>query len=184
MGDIALDDISVTGDPILSAVTVAAVDATGSEQGADTVTFRISRTGTNGDLDVNYLVSGTALSDDYSETLSGTATILDGQSFVDITLTPTDDSYLEGTESLRLSVVGDAAYTLGVTTSATASSPTFPSTARSRCWLPTWVGPRSAGPTAAARSRSRPTAASPSPTRGPTIPPTSPPAGAAARSAA
>ncbi|MBC1222555.1 SdiA-regulated domain-containing protein [Nostoc sp. UCD121] len=104
-------------------VSLAAIDANAAETGSDLGTFRISRTGSTTDaLTVNYNVAtgaGQATSADYTPTLTGTATIAAGQSFVDITITPVDDTTVEGTETVTLNLNSSANYTLGATASAT-----------------------------------------------------------------
>ncbi len=104
-------------------VTIAATDANAAEAGTDPGIFRISRTGSTTDaLTVNYNFAtgaGQATSADYTPTLTGTATIAAGQSFVDVTITPVDDPTVEGTESVTLTLNSSANYTLGATATAT-----------------------------------------------------------------
>ncbi|QKQ74692.1 ExeM/NucH family extracellular endonuclease [Nostoc sp. TCL240-02] len=104
-------------------VTIAAQDANAAEAGTDPGIFRISRTGSTTDaLTVNYNVAtgaGQATSADYTPTLTGTATIAAGQSFVDVTITPVDDTTVEGTETVTLTLNSTANYTLGTATTAT-----------------------------------------------------------------
>ncbi len=100
--------------------TITATDSSAAEASADTGTFRVTRDGsTSGSLAVSYSVSGTASSDDYDETLSGTATITDGNSYVDITITPNDDSTPENSETLILTVSSGSGYKVGSPSSAT-----------------------------------------------------------------
>ncbi|BBD64611.1 5'-nucleotidase/2',3'-cyclic phosphodiesterase [Nostoc commune NIES-4072] len=105
-------------------VTIAAQDANAAEAGSDPGIFRISRTGsTTNALTVNYNVAtgaGQATSADYTPTLTGTATIAAGQSFVDITITPVDDTAVEGTETVTLTLNSSANYTLGTATATVA----------------------------------------------------------------
>ncbi|QHG18948.1 SdiA-regulated domain-containing protein [Nostoc sp. ATCC 53789] len=104
-------------------VTIAAQDANAAEAGTDPGIFRISRTGSTTDaLTVNYNVAtgaGQATSADYTQNLTGTATIAAGESFVDVTITPVDDPTVEGTESVTLNLNSSADYTLGTATTAT-----------------------------------------------------------------
>jgi uncharacterized protein len=104
-------------------IAIAAQDANAAETGSDPGTFRISRTGsTTNALTVNYNVAtgaGQATSADYTPTLTGTATIAAGQSFVDITITPVDDTTVEGTETVTLNLNSTGDYTLGATATAT-----------------------------------------------------------------
>jgi len=100
----------------LPAIAIAATDATAAETNLDIGKFRIARTGsTTNALIVNYTVAtgaGQATSADYNETLTGTATIAAGQSFVDITITPIDDPLVEGNETITLTLTANAAYTI------------------------------------------------------------------------
>ena len=50
---------------------------------------------------------------------TGTVVIPDGQTFVDITLTPTSDLHAEAAETVRLNVTADAAYVIGSPADAT-----------------------------------------------------------------
>ncbi len=105
--------------PIL---TIAATDAAAAELGADAGTFRITRTGdTTNALSVSYTLAtgaGQAVSADYTPALTGTATIAATQSFVDVTVTPSDDFVLEGNETVALSLTDTVDYDLGATTTA------------------------------------------------------------------
>ena len=107
-------------------VTIAATDAAAAESGTDSGTFRIARSGsTSLPPTVNYTAAsaaGFASSDDYTANLTGSITILAGQSFADITtITPVDDSIVEGREAVQLTLVGAAAYNLGVAGTETAT---------------------------------------------------------------
>ncbi len=107
-------------EPIIS---IAAPDAASAESGSPATnlgTFRISRTGAVTDpLTVNFTRSGSAVFGvDYTFAASGadllglSVVIPAGQSFVDITLTPTDDVFAEGTESVTLALAASLSYTL------------------------------------------------------------------------
>ena len=105
-------------------VTIAATDAAAAEAGTNPGTFRISRTGeTTNALMVEYAVAtGAAQATgglDYTPALGGTATIAVGQAFVDITVTPVDDTLVEGNETVTLALTDTTAYDLGATTTAT-----------------------------------------------------------------
>ncbi|HUU82275.1 MAG TPA: Calx-beta domain-containing protein, partial [Phycisphaerae bacterium] len=97
----------------LPTVTLSATDADAAEEGQDTGTFTVSRDQTSGALVVKYSVGGSAASGDYEETLSGQVTIPDGQASAPITITPVDDSEVEGAETVQLTLTADAAYTIG-----------------------------------------------------------------------
>ncbi|MGH7213831.1 MAG: fibronectin type III domain-containing protein [Tepidisphaeraceae bacterium] len=107
----------------LPTVNIAATDAEAAEQGPGTATFTITRSGsTNGNLTVFYArnTSSDATSEDY-QALSGSVTINDGQSSAAFTLTPVDDSSVEGDEAITFLLVADSAYGIGTTASATAT---------------------------------------------------------------
>ena len=107
--------------------------------------FTVTRTGdTSADLTVFYSVSGTATNGTDYSTLSGSATILAGQSSATIDVMPLNDYLTEG-DAVVLTLTSDAAYTLADPTSATvriADNP-YPSSSwsaagpRSGCWTPT-----------------------------------------------
>lgn len=109
---------------ILGADPVAA-ETTASDT-ANPGVFRISRTGgMAAPLTVSFKRSGTATSGaDYtlsvdSTTLTGNVvTIPAGQSYVDVTLNPVDDSLPEPTETAILTLVANTAYTLDPTAAA------------------------------------------------------------------
>lgn len=123
---LAIDDLSVTANiepSLLPIVTIQAIDADAAEP-TNPGTFRISRTGDSStDLIVNYTVAtGTSQSEngtDYTPTITGTTTIPTSQSFIDITITPTDDSIVEGNETVTLTLVDAADYDLGASATAT-----------------------------------------------------------------
>jgi hypothetical protein len=109
----------------LPTVTITATDAAAAESGTDPGTFRIARSGsTSLPLTVNYTTAsgtGFATSNDYTPNLTGSIIIPAGQSFADVTITPIDDSLVEGSEALKLTLVGAAAYNLGTAGTETAS---------------------------------------------------------------
>jgi hypothetical protein len=106
----------------LPTVTVAASDANASETGPDTGRFTVSRSGaTTAGLTVRYSLGGTAANGSDYASLSGTLTIPDGAASATITVTPIDDSAVEGNETVILTVSADAAYTVGSPNSATVS---------------------------------------------------------------
>ena len=104
-------------------ITIVATDASAAEQGSDPGTFRISRTGTTvGNLTVNYTVAtgaGQAVAADYAETLSGSAIIPSGSTFVDLTITPVDDVAVEGSETVTLMLFDTGSYDVGSPDTAT-----------------------------------------------------------------
>ncbi|MFM1769491.1 MAG: hypothetical protein RJA22_2020 [Verrucomicrobiota bacterium] len=69
---------------------------------------------TTGDLVVNYILGGTAANGlDYTN-LSGTVTIPDGASGVDLPIDPINDTLPEGTETIILTVAPSPDYSIGV----------------------------------------------------------------------
>lgn len=103
-------------------VGVTATDADAAEESQDPGTFTVSRTGDTSDpLTVTYTVGGTASNDDsdFTPTLTGSVTIAAGSSTADITVTPVDDSDIEGAETVTVTLIDTADYDLGATTEAT-----------------------------------------------------------------
>jgi len=101
-------------------VTVNAIDAIASEPGTDTGTFRISRTGsTNSYLDVLFNISGTAINWFDYNLITSPKTIQKGQQYVDITVTPKDDTIVEGDATVILTLLCTYEYNTGSPDSAT-----------------------------------------------------------------
>lgn len=111
------------GAPSTPIITISAIDPNAAELGADPGTFRISRTGSVvGNLTVNYTVAtgpGQADSSDFSPALTGVVTIPSGSAFVDLSIVPNDDSILEGTEALTLTLSDTGSYDVGSPAAAT-----------------------------------------------------------------
>ncbi len=107
---VASGDVNEIGSPGLigpaspPSVTIIATDPDAAESGSDPGTFRITRSGsTVNPLTVNFAIAtgaGQATSTDYTPALTGVAIIPSGQSFLDITITPVDDSLAEGPETV------------------------------------------------------------------------------------
>ncbi|MDB6027346.1 MAG: large protein, partial [Verrucomicrobiales bacterium] len=87
-------------------VTVTATDTTAAEPGTDTGKFTIARTGSTADsLLVNYKLTGTASNGvDYS-LLPGSVTIPAGASNAIVIVQPLDDTLIETTETVTLSLL-------------------------------------------------------------------------------
>jgi hypothetical protein len=101
-------------------VTVAATDANAAEAGLDRGTFTVSRTGdTSSALTVNYTIAGTAINGTDYQSLSGSVSIPAGAASAVVTVTPIDDTTVEGNETVILTVSGNAAYTVGSPSGAT-----------------------------------------------------------------
>jgi Peptidase family C25/Propeptide_C25/Calx-beta domain len=95
-------------------VSLAVLDGAATEQGPDPAVLRISRTGSaSSAISVNYTLSGTASATDYSETLSGSATLGAGVANIELSITPVDDALPEGDETLGVTLTSGTGYTLG-----------------------------------------------------------------------
>jgi hypothetical protein len=94
-----------------STVTIEATDPDAAEAGPDPGEFRVSRgTHTAGDLPVAYTIGGTADPNDYTELLDGSVTIADGSSTTTLTVTPYDDTDVEGGETVILTLAAGSGY--------------------------------------------------------------------------
>ena len=116
---LAIDDLTIT---VVSAtrptLSISAVDNQATEGAYDPGLFRISRSGgdTSADLTLSYTIAtgtGAAEQADVSETLSGSITIPASSGSVDLPITAIEDSLVEGTETLSLSLQPVAGTTLG-----------------------------------------------------------------------
>ena len=100
-------------------VSLATLDATASEPGANTGAFQVTRTGTtNVPLTVAYALGGSAINGADYNTLSNYVVIPAGSSNASITLTPQDDAFIEGTETVSLSLFDTTGYNAGPGTNA------------------------------------------------------------------
>ena len=95
---------------VFPTVTISATDDAADEEGQDTATFTFTRTGTSGELEVNYVLAGTVVDNDYEESLYGAVTIEDGQSSATLTVTPADDMADENVESVALELAPGHGY--------------------------------------------------------------------------
>jgi uncharacterized protein YjiK len=104
-------------------VGITALDALASETGSDPGVFRFTRSGsTTSPLTVVYAIAtgaGQATSSDYTPALSGSQVIPAGTTSVDVTITPVDDTIVEGTETLTLTLSDTGSYDVGPNASAT-----------------------------------------------------------------
>ncbi|MEW6157358.1 MAG: Calx-beta domain-containing protein [Verrucomicrobiota bacterium] len=110
---------AVIVDDDLPKVAVYATDSIATE-GGNTGEFTFVREGDlNRDLQVSFLVRGTAtLTRDYAP-LSGTVTIFAGNSIARLTLTPREDSQLELDETVEVFVADSTTYNIGIPNVAT-----------------------------------------------------------------
>lgn len=92
-------------------VSVTSPDASASELGSDTGTFRVTRVGVaNSPLTVSYVVSGSAVNGADYNALSNFVVIPAGSSSININLIPRDDAAVEGPEFVSLTLVETAGY--------------------------------------------------------------------------
>jgi len=95
-------------------VHIYAVDYNASEPGADTATIQVSRSfNTNQDLVVSYTIGGTASNGVDYVALPGSVTIPAGVFATNLVIQPLDDAMLEPTETVILSLAGQATYLVG-----------------------------------------------------------------------
>src|SRR6185369_10594041 len=114
--------VTITDNDVapLPVVTIVATDANASETASDPGVFTVSRTGaTTSSLQVNYTIGGSASNTSDYSTLSGSVIIGVGSSSATITVTPVDDSAVEGDETVTLTLSASATYTIGSPSSAT-----------------------------------------------------------------
>jgi hypothetical protein len=105
--------------PIEPVVTIAATDAAAAEP-SDPGVFSITRTGsTTASLDVFYTVTGTATNGTDYTVLAGSITIPAGQSSAAVVVGPIDDTDVEGQETVILTLVDAAGYSVGTSNTAT-----------------------------------------------------------------
>ncbi|MBI5759948.1 MAG: hypothetical protein HZA46_15630, partial [Planctomycetales bacterium] len=109
-----------TAGPTL--ITLSVADSTAHETGLFTAAFRVTRGGDlSQPLTVNYSVSGNATAGVDYDSLSGTATFPANENTVYITVTPRDDSTVEGNETVTVTLNAGTGYSLIGGATATAS---------------------------------------------------------------
>ena len=111
--------IADSQSPGTPTVTVTATDDLATESGSDTGAFLFTRSGSlASDLTVNYTVTGTATNGlDYSS-LSGAVVIPAGQASAMVAFNAVDDVVVEGDESVIVTLLTNAAYSVGAPSSA------------------------------------------------------------------
>jgi hypothetical protein len=99
---------------------VTSTDPNGSETAPNPMTFNVTRTGsTSASLAVNITWTGTASAADYTITVAGGSlsgsvlTIAAGSSSATVTVTPVNDTLVEGSETVILTVASGGTYTVG-----------------------------------------------------------------------
>ena len=98
----------------LPTVTLVATDAAASETSPNPGRFTITRTGpTTSPLTVNFSVGGSATSGSDFTAIGTGVTIATGQSTGVVDINPIDDSLVEAQETVALSIIPNAAYTIG-----------------------------------------------------------------------
>lgn len=105
--------------PDMAMVTITATDANAAE-GGDVGVFTVTRAGsTAAAITVSYGLSGSAtMGTDYA-TLAGTVSIPAGQTTATITVTPTDDSSVESSETLMATLQAGTGYEVATPSNAT-----------------------------------------------------------------
>jgi hypothetical protein len=110
-------------------ISAAVTDGAGSETPGDPIVFTVNRAGTTGTTVVNLTWTGAAtLTADYTVVASGTGVTLSADSLTltfdpgaatsTLTLTPVDDSAVEGPESVTMTIAAGSGYTAGSPSSA------------------------------------------------------------------
>ncbi len=100
-------------------VTISASDSSASESGPGTGTFTLTRTGsTASSLLVNYSIGGTAISGSDYSSIGTSVSIPAGSSSATRTITPINDTAVEATETVVLTLTSGS-YTIGSPSSAT-----------------------------------------------------------------
>jgi len=118
-GATASDTVVITVERA-NRVTITAPTSQATEAGPTSGTFLISRTGdTSAPLTVRYSVSGTAGAGTDYVSLPVSATIAAGAVSATITVTPIDDLFVESNETVVLTLLADAAYSVGSPNQAT-----------------------------------------------------------------
>jgi hypothetical protein len=100
-------------DTTLPQVSITADDTEAAEVPGNVTAFTVSRTGfTVGNLNVALLYGGTATRGSDYPNLPASVTIPDGQSSIMLIVTPTNDSTVEGSENVTVTIPSGAAYVL------------------------------------------------------------------------
>ncbi len=106
-------------DNELPTITVANTDPSASEPGTNTGLLTILRDCTNGVLQVNCLIAGTASNGLDYVALTNSVAISNGFSSAALTVTPLDDAVLECPEAVTLTVLTNSAYIVGTSSNGT-----------------------------------------------------------------
>jgi hypothetical protein len=103
---------TTTGSSGLPQVSVAATGPNASEAGASGE-FTLTRSNSDGPLTVEVALAGTAGSGDY-DTVDTSVAFVAGSSTATVQITPVDDSEIEGSETVMLTVVPGSGYDVGI----------------------------------------------------------------------
>ncbi len=120
--DITLDGVAanLTATVNIVDIVLATVSVAQIQDGAETNTptdgkFRLTQTATVAtDTVVNYAITGTATNGSDYTTLTGTVTILAGETTADIDVTVLNDAFVEGTEGVVVTLTGFGSHDPGV----------------------------------------------------------------------
>jgi hypothetical protein len=119
----AFSATATLNDNDLPAISVNSIDGIATEpasgSGTDTAKFRIYRAGGTSAFTVNYTIGGTATPGTDYTALSGSIAFASGDTTKDITVTPLADAVTEDTETVTLTLLPAAAYTVEPENSAT-----------------------------------------------------------------
>ncbi|HYE99836.1 MAG TPA: galactose oxidase-like domain-containing protein, partial [Planctomycetota bacterium] len=110
---------AMPGRPV---VTVTAADASAGESAANSAAFVVSRTGgTSTPLTVQYALGGSSTTGTDFASPPGFVVIPGGSASATVTITPTDDALVEGSESVTFTLTPLAHYAVGSPASASAT---------------------------------------------------------------
>jgi hypothetical protein len=116
----ALDRANLTIlDDERPAVTIVVGDGAAGEEGPDTGTFVVARTGpTAGPLTVFFSVAGAAVDGLDYQSLGGSVTIAPGTATAAVAIVPVDDALIEGAEGVQVSLQANPEYVVGIPSTA------------------------------------------------------------------
>jgi len=118
-GNTGTDTLTVTYTPP-PAVTITASDANAAEAGTDSGAFTVTRSPvSSAALTVNYAISGSATNGTDYDTIPSSVTIPANATSATITIKPKDDTQIESSETVTLTLSNSGAYTVGSPNSAT-----------------------------------------------------------------
>jgi len=119
----AWTEIQIYGEPFLPTITLAVSPTSVLEDGTTNLVYTFTRTGaTTNALTVNYGITGTANTSDYTGATPGTGktiTFAAGASTATLTIDPTADTIIESDETVALTLATGTGYTIGTTTAVT-----------------------------------------------------------------